>query len=597
MYNPKLKDKHSLVDLATYGTEARKSVHSDVLIGDYPRECPVFKEGDILDANATLNLIQDAYCQGKVFEVFSKEGQIIAKRLDDIESTVKENNTVLSDRIIDLEDKQQEDINRLKSNINTIENNIPNIKRIVDIRLQSEENGTNTYLVEKQDGSISYITIKDGEKGEKGDPFVYSDFTKEQLDSLKVKGDKGDRGNGIKSIIQSQISYTNKGLNVLKITTDDGSVTEFQVRNGSGGSGSFSTEELDKEIQRAKEAESAIRNSLNAEIDRSVNKDNILQDAINAETERAKSAEETINNTIDQFFTETAESIDNVINNSKNYTDTEVAKLKIDTEANLTNVIKNYTTKQEVDNRIQNIIGSAPEALDTLEEIADKLADNDDAVASIIQQISEETTNRQEQDYKLDNKIVNLSNTKADISDVYTKQEVDRAIQNIDVTDQLAMVATTGDYEDLLNKPEIPSFNGYATEVWVNERGFLTEHQDITDLATKEELEGVEDKIPSLIGYATQEWVENKNYLTEHQDISDKANVSDLSTVATTGDYNDLSNTPYIPSTWKGTQEEYDSITTKDPNTIYFIYESSPQILSQASETNNSIEYSNTANT
>lgn len=597
MYNPKLKDKHSLVDLATYGTEARKSVHSDVLIGDYPRECPVFKEGDILDANATLNLIQDAYCQGKVFEVFSKEGQIIAKRLDDIESTVKENNTVLSDRIIDLEDKQQEDINRLKSNINTIENNIPNIKRIVDIRLQSEENGTNTYLVEKQDGSISYITIKDGEKGEKGDPFVYSDFTKEQLDSLKVKGDKGDRGNGIKSIIQSQISYTNKGLNVLKITTDDGSVTEFQVRNGSGGSGSFSTEELDKEIQRAKEAESAIRNSLNAEIDRSVNKDNILQDAINAETERAKSAEETINNTIDQFFTETAESIDNVINNSKNYTDTEVAKLKIDTEANLTNVIKNYTTKQEVDNRIQNIIGSAPEALDTLEEIADKLADNDDAVASIIQQISEETINRQEQDYKLDNKIVNLSNTKADISDVYTKQEVDRAIQNIDVTDQLAMVATTGDYEDLLNKPEIPSLNGYATEVWVNERGFLTEHQDITDLATKEELEGVEDKIPSLIGYATQEWVENKNYLTEHQDISDKANVSDLSTVATTGDYNDLSNTPYIPSTWKGTQEEYDSITTKDPNTIYFIYESSPQILSQASETNNSIEYSNTANT
>jgi hypothetical protein len=32
--------------------------------------------------------------------------------------------------------------------------------------------------------------------------------------------------------------------------------------------------------------------------------------------------------------------------------------------------------------------------------------------------------------------------------------------------------------------------------------------------------------------------------LTEHQDISGKANTADLATVATTGDYNDLINTP-----------------------------------------------------
>ena len=29
-------------------------------------------------------------------------------------------------------------------------------------------------------------------KGDKGDPFLYSDFTPEQLEALKVKGDKGD---------------------------------------------------------------------------------------------------------------------------------------------------------------------------------------------------------------------------------------------------------------------------------------------------------------------------------------------------------------------------------------------------------------------
>ena len=60
-----------------------------------------------------------------------------------------------------------------------------------------------------------------------------------------------------------------------------------------------------------------------------------------------------------------------------------------------------------------------------------------------------------------------------------------------------------------------------------------------------------------------------------------------LSTVATSGSYNDLSNKPTIPSVpsnlvtgsatsyiiWTGTQAQYDSITSKDNNTLYFIKE------------------------
>ena len=61
-----------------------------------------------------------------------------------------------------------------------------------------------------------------------------------------------------------------------------------------------------------------------------------------------------------------------------------------------------------------------------------------------------------------------------------------------------------------------------------------------------------------------------------------------LSTVATSGSYNDLSNKPIIPSIpsnlvtgssvsyiiWLGTQSQYDAISTKDNNTLYFIKES-----------------------
>ena len=63
--------------------------------------------------------------------------------------------------------------------------------------------------------------------------------------------------------------------------------------------------------------------------------------------------------------------------------------------------------------------------------------------------------------------------------------------------------------------------------------------------------------IPSLTGYATESWVGQQGYLTSHQDISGKANSSDLATVATSGDYDDLINKPTIPE--KNSNLENDS--------------------------------------
>lgn len=49
----------------------------------------------------------------------------------------------------------------------------------------------------------------------------------------------------------------------------------------------------------------------------------------------------------------------------------------------LTNDSK-FQTESQVNATVQKVVGAAPEALDTLEEIADKLKDNDDAVAGIV---------------------------------------------------------------------------------------------------------------------------------------------------------------------------------------------------------------------
>ena len=85
---------------------------------------------------------------------------------------------------------------------------------------------------------------------------------------------------------------------------------------------------------------------------------------------------------------------------------------------------------------------------------------------------------------------------------------------------------------------EIPS----KTSQLENDSGFLTEHQslaeyakkseipDVSGFATKDDISSVESKIPSLEGYATEQWVEAKGYLTEHQSLENYALKSEIPT-------------------------------------------------------------------
>lgn len=57
----------------------------------------------------------------------------------------------------------------------------------------------------------------------------------------------------------------------------------------------------------------------------------------------------------------------------------------------------------------------------------------------------------------------------------------------------------------------------------------------------------------------------------ESVEWDDILNKPEFAAVATTGDYDDLTDKPAIPTQWFGTQAEYDAITVKDPNTIYNI--------------------------
>lgn len=79
---------------------------------------------------------------------------------------------------------------------------------------------------------------------------------------------------------------------------------------------------------------------------------------------------------------------------------------------------------------------------------------------------------------KADTALQSVPNTyrTAAAQDLIDEAQDARINQKADAS-ALAKVATTGSYNDLSNKPTIPSLNGYATETWVTEKGYQTATQ------------------------------------------------------------------------------------------------------------------------
>lgn len=123
---------------------------------------------------------------------------------------------------------------------------------------------------------------------------------------------------------------------------------------------------------------------------------------------------------------------------------------------------------------------------------------------------------------------------------------------------------------DYAKKSDIPDVSGFITEIpseYVTEteleaKGYLTQHQSLSEYAKKSELfskdyndltnkptipsvdglastQYVDEKIaaivvPSLDGYATEQWVEGKGYLTQHQSLADYSTTTQVQSMINT---------------------------------------------------------------
>ena len=157
----------------------------------------------------------------------------------------------------------------------------------------------------------------------------------------------------------------------------------------------------------------------------------------------------------------------------------------------------------------------------------------------------------------------------------------------------LAQVATSGSYADLGNKPKIPTVTNDLTNALKSNYDTAYTHSQATHAPTNAEANVQADW--NVTDTGSDAYIKNKPTIPSeytHPSSHPASMITGLAKVATSGSYNDLSNKPTIPTIpsslpanggnaatvggytiWTGTQAQYNAISSKDANTIYLIKE------------------------
>ena len=225
------------------------------------------------------------------------------------------------------------------------------------------------------------------------------------------------------------------------------------------------------------------------------------------------------------------------------------------------NGVATYTTSQTtideyiddtvalaVDEAVNKVTSGASEAFDTLKEIEDWISANSgntpdlsdyatkEEVANAVDGLASETY--------VNEQIAAIEFPETDLTGYATEAWVEeknyltehQSLEGYAKVEDIPSVEGLASEQFVTEKiaeVEIPSLDGYATEAWVKEQNYLTEHQSLEGLATEEFVAEkiAEIEIPSVEGLASEAWVKEQNYLTEHQSLEGYAKIEDLPSV------------------------------------------------------------------
>lgn len=150
------------------------------------------------------------------------------------------------------------------------------------------------------------------------------------------------------------------------------------------------------------------------------------------------------------------------------YTETEIKRWE-DIESRLDEIEEKGVSQEVIENAVNDYLEKNPIQTGATEEQAAQIERNKEDIAAI------KAIDYATEDYV--NKAIENAEIDIDLSNYYTKSETNTAINAA--------------------KPDLTP---YATKTWVEGKGYLTQHQDLSNYAKKTD-------IPSLAGYATETYV------------------------------------------------------------------------------------------
>lgn len=267
-------------------------------------------------------------------------------------------------------------------------------------------------------------------------------------------------------------------------------------------------EKIDQKERESKERDNVLQQNIDTEKQERVNADTQLRNDLTTEVNRAKANENALSSDIQAEATK-RENDDNTIKDNLNAEVTRATAKENEIKAEVDVINGDSTTEGSFRKAIADVVGAAPEAYDTLKEIADKIKDNDDLHTAINDAIATKATTVALNEEITRAKAAEAENKAEIAAEAARAKEVEGdnalAIQN----EESRATTAEGAINEAVNT-EVERAKGQEAYL----QNLINNKADATALTT------LEAKVTAnTVAIDTKQ--PKGNYLTEHQDLSE----------------------------------------------------------------------------
>ena len=282
-------------------------------------------------------------------------------------------------------------------------------------------------------------------------------------------------------------------------------------------------DKIDQKESESNERDTVLQQNIDTEKQERINADTQLRNDLTSEVNRAKASENALSSDIQAEATK-RENDDNTIKDNLNAEVTRATAKENEIKAEVDVINGDSTTEGSFRKAIADVVGAAPEAYDTLKEIADKLNSNDDLHTAINDAIATKATTVALNEEITRAKAAEAENKAEIAAEAARAKEVEGdnalAIQN---EASRATAAETAINEAI--RTEVERANGQESYL----QNLINAKADTTALSNYVLTTALNEQVGTL-NAAIDTKQPKGNYLTEHQDLSEYAKKTEVPT-------------------------------------------------------------------